>query len=272
MSYHSPQSSKNAPASNSQIIIVIGIFVSAIALIFWLLNLLIHGLIGIIPPEVERKLGAVIVPVYEKQAQVSPQQDTLNQLLDRLEKNLPEKQQKQHNYQVLYIPEPTINALAVPGDRVIIYRGLLEKMGSENELMMVLGHELGHFAHRDHLRGLGNALVLRMTISLFLGDSSFFQNAIATAVKAIGNARFSQSQEKQADEFGLILLNKTYGHVAGATDFFTQLSKEKKRDVSFLSTHPAPQQRVKEMQKIIAKNNYKLEDKLPLPITLQNLS
>ncbi len=51
--------------------------------------------------------------------------------------------------------------------------------------MMILGHELGHFAHRDHLRSLGNVLVLRMTISYLLGDATIFKSIIATTVKAI---------------------------------------------------------------------------------------
>lgn len=271
MSYHSPQSSKNESESNSQIIIIIGMFLGAIALIFWLLNLLVNGLIGIIPPGVEQKLGAVIVPVYEKQAVDSPQQKTLNQLVDRLETNLPAKQRENNQYQVLYIPEATINAIAIPGNKIIIYRGLLEEVESENELMMVLGHELGHFAHRDHLRGLGNALVLRMTISFFLGDTSFFQSAIATSIKAISDAKYSQNQEKQADEFGLMLLDKTYNNVAGATDFFRKLSNKRKSNIDFLSSHPAPAKRVKEIKKLIRENNYNLGSLTSLPTTLKQI-
>ncbi|MEP0779976.1 M48 family metalloprotease [Microcoleus sp. ZQ-A2] len=47
--------------------------------------------------------------------------------------------------------------LALPGDAIVIYADLVQQAKSQNELMMVLGHELGHFAHRDHWRGLGGA-------------------------------------------------------------------------------------------------------------------
>ncbi|MGB5709741.1 MAG: M48 family metalloprotease, partial [Waterburya sp.] len=165
MSYHSPQSSKNESESNSQILLIAGIFLGTGIIAFLLLNLLVNSLISIIPTAWEQKLGALIVPIYEEQAVISPQQKTLNQLLDRLEAHLPAKQQEQNLYQVLYIPEDTVNAIAIPGNKVIIYQGLLKEVGSENELMMILGHELGHFTHRDHLRSLGNVLLLRMTIS-----------------------------------------------------------------------------------------------------------
>ena len=265
MPYYSPQSSKNESESNGQIFTIASLFLGAIIIVWLLLNLFVNTLISALPPAIEQKLGAVIVPVYEKQAVDSPQQKTLNQLLDRLEANLPAKQKAQHQYKVLYIPEDTVNALAVPGNRVIIYQGLLDQVESENELMMILGHELGHFANRDHLRGLGNVLVMRITISYFLGDASAFSSIIYTSVKAISQAQFSQRQEKQSDQFGLNLLDKTYKNVAGATDFFERLSKKQKSDFDFLSSHPASTKRVKEIKKLIKKNGYSIGSLTPLP-------
>jgi len=270
MPYSSPQSSKNESESNGQILILAGLFLIGGFIVWLLINLFVNTLITFLPPAVEQKLGAVIAPVYEKQAVDSPQQKTLNQLLDRLETNLPAKQKAQNQYKVLYIPEDTVNALAVPGNRVIIYQGLLDKIESENELMMVLGHELGHFANRDHLRGLGNVLVLRMTISYFLGDASVFSSIISTSVNAISQAQFSQRQEKQSDQFGLSLLDKTYQNVAGATDFFEKLSKKEKSDFDFLSSHPASKKRVKEIKKLIQKNGYSLGSLTPLPEILRS--
>lgn len=269
MSYHSPQSSKNESESNSQILVIASMFLAAVILGILLFNLLVNGLISIIPPSLEQKLGAVIAPVYEEQAVDSPQQKTLNQLLDRLESKLPPQQRENNQYQVLYIPEDTVNAIAIPGNKVIIYQGLLKEVDSENELMMILGHELGHFAHRDHLRGLGNILVLRMTISYFLGDASIFNSIIATSIKAISQAQYSQKQEQQADQFGLLLLDQTYNQVAGSTDFFNRLSKKQKSNFDFLASHPAPAKRVKQINKLIKENKYSLGSVTPLPETLK---
>ncbi|MEL7075794.1 MAG: M48 family metallopeptidase [Cyanobacteria bacterium J06629_2] len=269
MPYHSPQSSKNEPESNSQILVLGGIFLSGSIIIYLLFNFLVSILITFIPPSLEHKLGAVIAPVYEEQAVESPQQQTLNQLLDRLEVNLPTKQQQNNEYQVFYIPEDTVNAIAIPGNKVIIYQGLLTEVTSENELMMVLGHELGHFAHRDHLRGLGNVLVLRVTIAYLLGDASIFKSIVASSVRAISQAQYSQKQEKQADKFGLGLLAQTYGQVAGATDFFQRLSKSRTSNFDFLASHPAPAKRVKEIKKLIRENKYSIGSVEPLPKALQ---
>ncbi|MGB5709345.1 MAG: M48 family metallopeptidase, partial [Waterburya sp.] len=166
-------------------------------------------------------------------------------------------------------PEDTVNAIAIPGNKVIIYQGLLKEVGSENELMMILGHELGHFTHRDHLRSLGNVLVLRITISSLLGNSSIFKPIVTTTIEAISQAQYSQKQEKQADKIGLMLLDKVYNQVAGATDFFTTLSVQQKSNLDFLSSHPAPVKRIKEINKLIKQNKYSLGSLTPLPETLK---
>jgi predicted Zn-dependent protease len=263
-------SSRNPPTSNRQLLILAGIFIGFVALIIWASAWLLNILIWLIPPSVEQQLGTVVVPIYEQQSQKSPVQDTLNQLLDRLESRLQAEEKKDRNYRVLYVPDKTINALAIPGNVVIIYRGLIEEMESENELMMVLGHELGHFAHRDHLRGLGRSLLFKAAIAYFLGDTGGWGAIAASAAESIGNAQYSQSQERQADEFGLELLNKTYGHVAGATDFLARLSQKQGVDWAILSAHPAPRSRVKHLEQLIKKENYQIQSRSPLPQTLND--
>jgi predicted Zn-dependent protease len=216
-------------------------------------------------------LGAVVIPVFEQQAKPSSAQDTLNQMLARLEAHLPPEQRDKRDYRVLYLPNSTVNAIALPGDAIAIYAGLVEQAKSENELMMVLGHELGHFAHRDHLRGLGRSLLIQIAIATFLGDTSGIQSAAVSGVEAVSQSRFSQSQEREADKFGLTLLQNTYGHVAGATDFFARMSQQKGSDLAFLSTHPAPGQRVKELKRLIKERGYAVKERSPLPKTLSDV-
>jgi Zn-dependent protease with chaperone function len=257
MSFYSPISKKNPEPNNRQLLTLLVMFIGLIIIIFGLLNLLITNVINWIPVAVEQKLGALILPAYEMQAEKSTIQTNLNQLLDQVEIKLPAEVKDNRDYQILYIPEATVNALAIPGDKIVIYQGLLEQIDSENELVMILGHELGHFANRDHLRGLGNALLIKILLSSLLGDLGGLQSAV-DFTNIIANAQFSQKQEMQADEFALKLLYKYYGHVAGATDFFEKLSQENKLEVAFLSTHPNPQERVKKIQELIIKENYPL--------------
>ncbi len=261
--------SRNQPPNIRQLLILLGIFAGFTIGIIWLISWIASSIVWLIPPSVEQQLGAVIVPLFESQTKPSAAQNTLNELLDRLEAQLPPQQRQNRDYQVLYIPEDTVNALAIPGDRIIIYAGLVKQAQSENELMMVLGHELGHFANRDHLRSLGRAVIVQIAITYFIGDVGTIGSIAVSGVETLSNAQYSQSQESQADEVGLKLLQQTYGHVAGATDFFARMSEKKASDdIDFLATHPAPGRRVKQLQQLIKQRNYKVEQKLPLPPTL----
>lgn len=258
-------SDRNPPPNNRQLLTILGLMIGFSWGVFWLLGLLLNGLVWLIPPSVEQQLGTIVIPVYQKLAQPSPAQDSLNQLLDRLEKSLPKPQER--GYQVLYVPGATVNALALPGDRIVIYAGLVAQVQSENELMMILGHELGHFAHRDHLRSLGQGLLLAIAI-LFGGDPGTLQSIAASGINAVSQAQFSQSQEQAADAFGLSLLQRTYGHIAGATDFFER-SRQQRTLTAFLETYPAPRRRVTQLQRLIKEQDYHLGARSLVPEPLR---
>lgn len=130
------------------------------------------------------------------------------------------------------------NAFALPGGVIYLTSGLFKTLKSENGAAFVLGHEIGHFIHRDHIRGLGRQIVFAVGASLFgFGD--------ITSLKAIDSfiARgFDRDQESDADTFALDLVRKLYGHTWGAQEFFEEMSKEETavtRTLSrFASTHP----------------------------------
>ncbi|ERT06946.1 peptidase M48 family protein [Lyngbya aestuarii BL J] len=260
-------SSRNPPPSNRQLLILLAIFGGFIIATIVALWFLFEQLVWLIPPQFEQQLGRLVVPAFERQAKPSATQTTLNQLLDRLETHL-DSELENRDYRVLYIPDSTINAYALPGDHIVIFEGLLNQVESENELMMILGHELGHFAHRDHLRGISRSLFIQTVLSLFFPNVGSLESFAA----AISSAQFSQSQERQADEFGLTLLQENYGHVAGATDFFERIKAEDRGDnIDFLRTHPPSQNRIQRLEKLIKKRGYKLNQRSPLPASLKKL-
>ncbi len=262
-------SDRNPPPSHRQLLILLGIFVAIVLIIIRSISWLFDWGITQIPISWEQKLGAVIIPIYEEKAQASPQQDRLNQLVDRLESELDDNSAEKRDYRVIYLPEDTVNAFAIPGDVIGVFQGLVKEVNSENELMMILGHELGHFAHRDHLRGLGKTLMIRIAIATILGDNNLLSNSAGVIIETVSNNHYSQSQEYQADAYGLMLLNKTYGHVAGATDFFKNLTEKKALNWDFFSSHPASKKRVKRLEKLIKQKQYKIGNYSPLNLTLK---
>ncbi|BAQ63756.1 M48 family metallopeptidase [Geminocystis sp. NIES-3709] len=266
MGYHSPISDRNPETNNRQLLILFALFSGVGLTIIIGLFILLNQVVNLIPVSVEQKIGSLIVNEYKQKNKLSSTEIKLNKIVDKLEQLLPSNTTEKRNYQVLYIPEDTVNALAIPGDTIIIYEGLLKQVESENELVMILSHEIGHFAHRDHLRSLGNIFLTKLLINYLLGGVEILQSG-ADFTNILAHAQYSQAQEKKADEYGLDLLNKYYGHVAGATDFFQRLMTENKQTeqrniIAFIASHPLPEKRIKNLEKLIKNKGYILQKKV----------
>ncbi|MFH1413402.1 MAG: M48 family metallopeptidase [Candidatus Omnitrophota bacterium] len=171
-----------------------------------------------------------------------------------------------YQFRVHIIEEEKINAVALPGGHILVYSGLLEEIETENELAMVLAHELGHFANRDHLRGMGRGLVAAAFSSFIFGFDSAVNNFMMKMLLTT-DRRFSRQQEAAADSFAVDLLYKKYGHVAGAIEFFGHLDEYAKSIPGFLKyflTHPLHTKRIELLRKRIASMGYETKESIPL--------
>jgi predicted Zn-dependent protease len=256
-------SDRNPPPNNGHFFKLVTLVISLILVVSLALPRVVDVLVWNLPLGIEQQLGNVMAPAYDAMGTTSPNQVALQTLLDRLVAELPSPQ-RDRKYKLVYIDNDTVNAGAVPGDRVLVFRGLVDQSESENELMMVLGHELGHFANRDHLRGLGQQLLLRLTLGWLMGDVGSLQTIATSGVVALNEAQFSQRQETQADEVGLTLLQGLYGHAAGATDFFDRMSRNDQSTMDWLDSHPAPARRVEVLRDLIRQRGYPVKPKKSL--------
>lgn len=144
------------------------------------------------------------------------------------------------------LDEESPNAFAMPGGSITVTSGLLDGVESENELAFVLGHEVGHFAGRDHLQALGRALVLSLTLQAVFG--SVGAETVPTIASGLASRGYDRDQERAADRFGLALVAREYGHVAGADRFFARLpdatAHPGQRTAAWIATHPVSEDRI----------------------------
>lgn len=169
-----------------------------------------------------------------------------------------------YDFSVSLVNNDEINALALPGGHIVVFSGLLKEIRSENELAMVLAHELGHYARRDHLRGMGRGLGMTLLMATLFGQDSRAAGIAARFFSGL-EMRYSQKQEVAADTFGLQLLTARYGHAGGAIDFFERLEgRAGSRFTYLLASHPHPRARINSLQRMIAEAGYPLGAPLPL--------
>ncbi len=195
-----------------------------------------------ISPEFEARLAAVISPHLPAACQDDSRQRCLQELADRIQGScvhLP------YHFKVLLVKDPRINAFALPGGTIAVMTGLLDKVESENEIAFILGHEMGHFANRDHLRAMGRSLVLLAAATFVFGPDSSVNNLVVGAM-GLAELGFSRQQETAADHFGLRVLECFYGNSCGADIFFARIPKanDPGRFGHYFSSHPENRRRI----------------------------
>lgn len=197
-----------------------------------------------ISPNVETAMGKLFKN-YLCIHEVKTESAKLQKIMDEFRPFLT-KDDRRLNYKVCVTPDPHVNAIAVPGGMVVVFSGLLNRVDSQDEIAFVLAHELGHFHHRDHLKGLGRALVALFLSVTILGENSAATNFIFNSIGQV-EMKFSRSQEKAADLYAIKLLEKCYGSANGAVAFMQKLAMDEKRWKFFyyFSSHPHPSDRLK---------------------------
>lgn len=231
--------------------------VAAVYLLFWLASELFAPHI---PVAVEAWAGRHLLQESGHTPNLA-----LQQRLDTLLAVLPDESPlHRYDFSISVLENEDINALALPGGHIVIFSGLLKEVRSENELAMVLGHELGHYARRDHLRGMGRGLGAALLVATLFGQES---RAAEIAMQFFSGLemRYSQQQEAAADTFGLQLLVARYGHAGGATDFFSRLADRSGGRFGYLlASHPHPQARIDNLRNMIVESGWQMGEPLPL--------
>jgi len=143
-----------------------------------------------------------------------------------------------------------VNAFAMADGAIRIYSGLMDMMNDE-ELLFVVGHEMGHVVER-HIRKkimlAYAANAVRKGIASqesLVGDLA--RSALGGFVQALVNAQFSQAEEKEADDFGLAFIKKHGLDARSAVSALQKLDTLGKGH-SFLSSHPDPALRAQRLQ------------------------
>ena len=234
--------------------------------VYMALGLAVDLIVPHISLGLEKKMAGAFMGRFAETDETAEITRSLQALVDRLQTQCTEFPYK---ITVHVQASKAVNAAALPGGHMLVFSGLLEEMTSENELAFVLAHELGHYAHRDHLRGLGRALVLMAASTVLLGADNSVSDMIGQGM-VLTELSFSRKQETQADEFALETLFCHYGHVAGATAFFEKIPKadDAGRFGHYFASHPENRRRIHHLEDLTRDRGYSVGNLNPLPADL----
>ena len=113
----------------------------------------------------------------------------------------------------------------------------------------MIGHELGHFYHRDHLQGLGRVIGLKVVMAIVF-STNHGADAFGNIIEFVFQRDYSQKREKKADRFGVKLVHGVYGKTDGVDHLFRILMEKHNLPgwAYMFSTHPSPEKRIEDLK------------------------
>ena len=139
----------------------------------------------------------------------------------------------------------TLNAFATPGGYIYVYTGLIKFLDSEDQLAGVMGHEIAHADQRHSTRQMTKIYGVQALLSILSGKSD--PGLIEQIATGLVSLKFSRNHETESDKYSVIYLCGTGYNAAGAAGFFKKM-EGKSGTPQFMSTHPNPGNRVKNIE------------------------
>lgn len=169
-------------------------------------------------------------------------------------------------YHFLIMDTPDINAFAAPGGLILVSRGMLRCCKNEEELAGVLAHEIGHVELNHGMQAIDKSRYSAVVTTLLaegaknLAGSNVaeltkaFEGSISDITSKMVNSGYSRKYEFQADKAAVTILQRAGYSPSGLIGMLREMEKQlKPGGHDFAKTHPAPKDRIEELNALIAK-------------------
>jgi predicted Zn-dependent protease len=218
-----------------------------------------------ITPEEEyyigRTVGAIILTNYSVYWGNSDFTQYINQICKAIAINSPQPELF-NGYHAAILDSQEINAFATSGGHIFITRGLLDCAESEDTLAAVIAHEVAHIQLQHSIKAIKSSRFAEFGVSLAAPLSelvSVFDESVHEIVDTLVINGYSQEQEFDADALALELLASAGYEPSSLNTMLHSLEKNQSAHPGgFNKTHPAPEDRIKNVQKLL--KNYKVRD------------
>jgi predicted Zn-dependent protease len=164
---------------------------------------------------------------------------------------------RQWKWEVNLIGSKELNAFCMPGGKIAFFYGILDQLKlSDDEVAMIMGHEMAH-ALREHARErMGKTAATRvgagvLSALLGLGNTG---DALLNMGGQLLTLRFSREDESEADLVGLDIAGRAgYDPRSAVTLWQKMMAASQGAPPQFLSTHPAGATRIRDIEATLPK-------------------
>jgi predicted Zn-dependent protease len=162
------------------------------------------------------------------------------------------------DWQVNLIKSDQLNAWCMPGGKIAFYTGIIQKLElTDDEIAAIMGHEMSH-ALREHGRERASEAQLTQigltALQVFTGIQGPALDVTAIALNVTLTLPNSRTHETEADRMGVELAARAGYNPYAAVNVWQKMSKMGNGGTpEILSTHPAPDNRIKDLKKYAQK-------------------
>lgn len=199
----------------------------------------------------------------DAQSTVLPESNAYTKRLRNLTKGITDVDGTPLNFKVY--KENEVNAFACADGSVRVYTGIMDAM-TDNELLGVIGHEIGHVALKHTRKQMQQAMMTSAALEGLASASTTAATLTDSQLGAIGEAiigaQFSKSQESQADDYGYSFLVNSGKNPWAIVMSFEKLQKLANGATpgpveNLFSTHPDTATRIQRMSEKCQHDGYK---------------
>lgn len=166
------------------------------------------------------------------------------------------------------VKDKQINAFCMPGGKIVVYEGLMNLVKSDDELAVVLGHEVAHAVAKHSNERMSQQLAAQYGAKILgasLADKSASIQRVAANVYGIGAQYglmlpFSRKHESEADYMGLVFMTMANYNPDVALNFWKKMSASSQGKIpEIMSTHPSDATRINAIKRALPeiKRKYK---------------
>ncbi|MEW6324736.1 MAG: M48 family metallopeptidase [Nitrospirota bacterium] len=229
----------------------VAVVAGSAALYFWGIPALAAAMAPRVPVAWEEQLGRGIIEQLapEPMRCAGPEGSAaVEEIAARLRSASPESP---YRLRVFVVDHPMVNAFALPGGSIVIFRGLLEKTERAEELAGVLAHEFQHVLLRHTTQQLLQRASTGLLIAAMTGDATGAAAYGFKSAETMGMLRYSRLHEAEADLEGMKMLMAAGIDPQGMIDFFETLDEVGPKipdALKYLVTHPQTGARIQSLK------------------------
>ena len=146
-----------------------------------------------------------------------------------------------------FINDSVVNAFAMPGGNIVIYKGLFDKIQTYESLAGLIGHEFTHVEFKHSLKTIFRSLSSYILLAALFGDLTGLAGIVVENANSIQNLSYSRKFEEEADANAVQILLDRKISLSGMLDLFKVFLNEGKKGLAvpkFLNTHPVTESRI----------------------------